>query len=455
MRPSSSSKTQWIIVGGGLSGLIAAWKLSSAGQTVRVIEAGRTLGGVNQSFEWRGHQIDLGCHFIGNDDDATTNLFLDMLGAAPIPVYPRLGSWNYGQLSLDVEYPDFSKHSQASDFLTGLIEAGAADTATTPDMALPDFLEARFGSPAAKELSAALSKMLGRPLEGLSAQCAPALPIRRLLTCSDEAATLLKTIPPLEDRILQAWRGDTMRFNKATARAYNARAFYPSGGGMGALTAAALCGLNKRGVDIRTGEQIQRLQTNAAGIAIETANAEIYQSDFMLWTAGPGLLSQLAGLTPKMDKHIHGVPMVLYYFDVARDARDEALHYIHDFDSRHLLFRASSPTRWAPHVSPQGRAYLCVEVTTQMTSTIWKEPESYLDRIWQEVVETGMATGNRPADFKIMQTPVSYKLPGVEFEPCMKPLREWLAKHSTIKFSEPFTFAKTKIAQEVDGLVTS
>lgn len=456
--PSSAPVSQarsWIVVGGGLTGLIAAWKLSGASHTVTLIEAGRGLGGVNQSFDWEGHQIDLGCHFIGNDDDATTALFLEMLGREPLPVSPRLASWNSGALSQDVEYPDFTAHPASANMLQGLIEAAAQDTPVHTRMALSDYLAARYGQAAQDGLAQALRKMLGRSIDGVSAECAPALPIRRLLVCSSAAAALLKKTPALDDRILQPWGGNTMRFNADTARHFPARAFYPSDGGMGAFTAATQRGLEARGVDIRVGTSIHELSTDSNTIALTLDDGSTHQANHLIWTAGPGPLSALAGLAPDIDAQIIGVPMVLFYFDVARETAEDTRHYIHDFDPDHLLFRASSPTRWAPHVSPEGRAYLCCEITTQIDSAIWSDPDSHIDRIWAEAVETGMASGPRPDLYRVMKTPVSYKLPATAFEPAMQPLRDWLAKQPRIGFTEPFTFAKTKIAREVDQLISA
>ncbi len=456
--PSSSPQSarhDWVVVGGGLTGLVAAWKLSEQGLSVCLVEAGRGLGGVNQSFDWEGHQIDLGCHFIGNDDDASTALFLDMLGVDPVEVSPRLASWNAGRLSPDVEYPDFTAHPDQPRALSELIETAACidQSAEPADLDLTEFLAARFGTTAADLLGEALEKMLARPIAGLSAECAPALPIRRLLICSAAAAGLLKQQAALDDRLLQPWGGDTMRFNAASGRRFPARAFYPADGGMGAFTAASAAGLRNRGVDIRVGNAISRLETSGTGVELQLEDGSTVEAGRMIWTAGPAPLTHLAGLEPDIEGQVHGVPMVIAYFDTERCEDADAPHYVHDFDPDHLVFRVSSPTRWAPHVSPAGRAYLCCEATTQIGSDLWTDPDAHLSRLWDEACELGMASGPQPATHRVMKTPVSYKLPLAGFASAMAPLRAWLKARPRIGFTEPFTFAKTKIAREVDALI--
>lgn len=70
-----------VVLGGGLSGMAAAWTLARAGLTrVTVLERGAALGGLAGSFERNGHFYPLGYHQILHRD-RTLLYFLDLIGA--------------------------------------------------------------------------------------------------------------------------------------------------------------------------------------------------------------------------------------------------------------------------------------------------------------------------------------------------------------------------------------
>jgi len=75
------SEPRVVVLGGGLSGVAAAYTLAHAGLTnVTVIESGATLGGLAGSFERDGHFYPLGYHHILHRDRALL-FFLERIGA--------------------------------------------------------------------------------------------------------------------------------------------------------------------------------------------------------------------------------------------------------------------------------------------------------------------------------------------------------------------------------------
>ena len=62
-------KYDWIIVGGGIKGILAAYKLSNEGLKVALVEKSNNLGGVLSSLTHDGFFLDLGCHLFDNIDD--------------------------------------------------------------------------------------------------------------------------------------------------------------------------------------------------------------------------------------------------------------------------------------------------------------------------------------------------------------------------------------------------
>ena len=85
-----------VVVGAGIAGLTAAFRLQQAGYTVRVLEAGGRVGGRMITIEWQGIRIDPGAEFITGADRYLLKL-VDELG-----VRDRLIDFSQEQTGFDV-----------------------------------------------------------------------------------------------------------------------------------------------------------------------------------------------------------------------------------------------------------------------------------------------------------------------------------------------------------------
>ena len=57
-----------IVVGGGISGLSVAWKLSEKGYDVNVIESDKSIGGLAKSIKIENYYFDIGPHSFFTED---------------------------------------------------------------------------------------------------------------------------------------------------------------------------------------------------------------------------------------------------------------------------------------------------------------------------------------------------------------------------------------------------
>ncbi|KIQ16821.1 hypothetical protein RU01_12915 [Rhodococcus sp. MEB064] len=73
-----------IVIGAGLSGLVAALELERAGRSVTVLEAADRIGGKVLTRDVDGHHVDYGAHWVGGDQTAVLDL-ADELGVATAP----------------------------------------------------------------------------------------------------------------------------------------------------------------------------------------------------------------------------------------------------------------------------------------------------------------------------------------------------------------------------------
>jgi protoporphyrinogen oxidase len=448
---------QAIVVGGSFKGLVAARRLVSLGATVTIVEKSTRLGGIHMSIPWDGFQLDLGCHFFGNDDKDTTALLLDLMREAPNPVTPALRSCLNGQFADGIEYPDFTlldpaEHGPA---LVELLEYAAARGASalpepSLDRNLDAYLTQRYGPRTAALLDAALGKMTLARARELSAACFTALSARRVKMTSDATAEQLKKNPAFDDVILHSGLGDPMRFYRDAAAGFDARCFYPAQGGMGGFAANATLRLEELGVSVRTGSAIDTLSLKNGEASLTLENGETLTGDVLVWSSGAEALGAALGLDLDLAAQIHGVPMALYYYDVPRDAVGP-YSWVHDFDRDHLLFRASAPSCHGDGTAPDGRAYVVAEVPVSLHSDVYANPQRHDARVWDEIVTFGVAEGPLPEHRRTMTVPVSYRFPKAGFASAARPLFARLAMASQIVLLDEWTFGKAASVRDVDA----
>ncbi len=95
-------KQQIVILGAGFSGLSLAWRLSSRGVSVTVIESAETVGGLAGTLREDGYTMDVGPHSFFTEDDSIREAVLGLFGNR-LPAQPREVKFYYQGKYLD--YP--------------------------------------------------------------------------------------------------------------------------------------------------------------------------------------------------------------------------------------------------------------------------------------------------------------------------------------------------------------
>lgn len=452
------ARKDWLIVGGGLAALAAARRLQNDGAAAHVVEAGKGFGGINNSRPWKDFLLDFGCHLFGNETPETTALILEMAGGKAIPVAPRIAAITNGRISEDVEYPDFNHHGPdtAGAMLLDVIAAAAEDRVgevmADPHASLQDLLLARFGPRGAAMLAPVVRKITTLAPDQLSARAAVQLPVRRILVTDPASADLLKQQPALDDRILKPSTGTGLDFYQDAKHVMPTRMFYPSHDGLSGFTRNSVAGLEQAGTRLETGRCVSALRRDGQAIIATFEDGEEIRTENLLWTSGPESLARAAGIEIDSEAIYHGLPMVFFYFDIPADRAGDR-HFMIDTTPDHHCFRLSIPPNYGPGLAPEGRSFVCCEVTCELDAEIFRHPDAFIDTIWQEAVAAGMASGEAPDDVLTMKAPATYRFPRQTAMHALEPLQQWLSETPAVRMTDPFVFGKSGTVRAVSALL--
>ena len=191
------------IIGASLGGLVAAAELRSRGLQVRILEKGRTIGGLYTKTETPFGFQELGMHVVYANDSQLEHIakifgkdsFEELFG-----VEVDLGaSANGGQLYLNSHYPNVLNHPKRDLILKEIVNSEASDSKCDAKNAAI----ASFGSIAAEEIICPILKKLwgmeACKLTDKALHCF--FDLRRIVVCSKADADKYKADPRL-DRVI-------------------------------------------------------------------------------------------------------------------------------------------------------------------------------------------------------------------------------------------------------------
>jgi protoporphyrinogen oxidase len=275
---------RWAVVGGGMLGLVAAWRLAQAGQSVTVFEAATEPGGLAAAWRIGDVQWDRHYHVILSSDTALTGL-LDELG---------LGA----ELRWTTTRTGFFVQDRLHEF------SGARDYLRLPTLGWIG--KARLGATIAR---GALIRD-GAPLEQLTS-------VEWLTRWSGAEVVENFWLPLLRAKLGSFAEQASAAFIWASiARLFTARKsgvgperFGYVRGGYAAVLARLTAALEAKGVEIRLGSPVSRVQPGPDGLEIHVPGRAVETFDEVVVTAAPPLAARLCpSLTREEKQRLEGVP---------------------------------------------------------------------------------------------------------------------------------------------------
>ena len=302
--PPLMTRSDVLVLGGGMAGLAAALRLSDAGRSVRLLEASDRLGGVVKTLRQNGLASPSAAQFVA---DVGPDVFLVRKPAAA-RLAERLGVETAPARGGALIQRGGRLHPLPAG-LSGLVPGHLGPLLTTPAL------------PLAARLRAAAEPLVRRRARG-DDESLEAFAVRRfgrgawegliepllggLYGADAGPISLQATLPHLHARERD---GALIRWRRAAAGAA-ASPFQRPVGGMDRLPAAAADALRQRGVDIQMETPVEAVGVDVGGFWVRTATGDTAWADGLLVALpAPAAGTVLTPLDDALAEPLAAVPM--------------------------------------------------------------------------------------------------------------------------------------------------
>jgi len=433
----------FVIAGGGYRGILGAILLRQKGHNVTLIDAGKGLGGVLNGIQWKGYSLDLGCHLFDNTSKQHTQLLQQILADKMQPIEVTYGGRTEGVWHDNFTVPSYANtHVDKAQLLHQLVIA-AAESQPVSVHNYQSYLKQRYGNLAAQLLAKACRKKVQYDAKELDAVAARVVLFDRVNFFDNDTSLFLKQHAHLDEVLAASAVEDPMRFYPDAKEQFEYRNIYPPGG-TGVFCQKAQSYLDEIGVKVVLNAEI----TNYNGDLVATSDGQTFSCDKLFWTLELEKAERLFTGQSTLARYIHPVPMVVAYFEVnEEDVNDYT--YVHDHSDDTYIFRASTIGKYSQQII-DGKTYVCCEIPTTKESEIWQHSELFVDTIWQEFKLLNIVKENACySDYKIINAPVTFKLPKIGFSETERTVRELLAEFPNLILTDTSYFSTQDIAQVV------
>ncbi|MCK4231523.1 FAD-dependent oxidoreductase [candidate division WOR-3 bacterium] len=349
-----------IIIGAGLAGLAAAWKLK---EKAEVFEASDAVGGVARTYKCKGFSYDLGPHVLYFRNLKTQRWVEEILE----------GRWRRqarrARIVIDGEKVDYP------------IQEGFLQSDRLKRRFLPDFLKATqckegnfkemaanlYGSALAEDFFIPYNTKLWRyPLEEMD---------------KEWAQRFLPSFP--RDDLKRLAKGETL------PRGPNAYFFYPEKSGIGTLSQALGKGLRNR---IHLSTKVTSINTKEGWV--ETNSGTRHHYSYLISTIPlPEILRTSVDL-PESDrnraKELRSVGMVFVHLSLAHPLSEDS-HWVYFSDPEICFHRISIPRNYSDVMIPPDRGSIVAEVSFPSDKN--PDIQTIVEKVKMDTVKSGIVEG--------------------------------------------------------------
>ncbi len=366
-----------VVVGAGLSGLVAALELARRGEEVVVVERAPVVGGLARSFHYGAFSFDVGAHAFDMRDPVCARLVWEVLRDNYVEFDARTAFYVCGRFMGD----PLGDLTQLARLPLGLFLRGMWDMLWRPNgyspESLAEYARSFYGDTFYRRLiKPVVEKNTLAPCESISVDLAPLMVIN---FPRQKISTL--------DLPVKAARRLARRLNGANGNgAEQPRYLYPATGGFAVLVKRLAEMIKESGGRILTGTGIAKLKREGDRIAAVIIGEEETRFDWLVWSGELGALLELLGMPrPRLDF----CSMLIFNFEVRGEPVCD-YHWVECWDPEVSMKRFSIPSLLSLDNAPPGWHGISVELPCRFQDAVWSEPKAAVERAKDELLHMGV-----------------------------------------------------------------
>jgi len=403
-----------IVIGGGLSGLSAAWLLKKRGASVLLFEKEQALGGTARTMQHDGFRFDLGGHRFYTKDAEVLSLVESLLGDEIVQVHRKSSIFMAGRF---VDYPltfmsafkglGWWKVARVGgSYVAASVEAGLR---TATPQTFEEWCVGRFGRALYQiYFKPYTEKIWGIPCETISADFAT----QRIRGLSMRAA--------IRNMFLKGANGPTTLVS----------AFLYPRTGFGRIAERLAHGLGP--ADVRTGaERVTEVVVRGQGRVVTRECAQLITSmpvselALKLQPSAPAAVLDAA-------RRLRYRDMVIVFIALDREHVTDD-HWIYFSEERFSFGRLHEPKNWSPAMAPPGKTGLVLEFFCSEGDSTWRsEAETLVARAGRELDEIGLIRRDEIIGHRLVRLRRAYPLYQVGYLEHLRTVRDFLARFANL-----------------------
>lgn len=417
MKRKDKNKSHVVILGAGLTGLSAAWKLSSQGYPVTVIDRNPYAGGLATTFERDGYIFDFGPHRFHSRDDALVDQVADLLEGA---LDRRTRTTHFYFDNRYFQYPLKAENIFSVMDASQLVKCAFSylNAATrrrlmpVKDNNFEAWCKSRFGAELYNYFFGPYTeKVWGVPPTQMSVRWAA----QRI------------AVESLWDALMRLFN-EKRRFRNPyeyTHSPYVSEFFYPIGG-IGRICEKMREDTEAAGGSVRLGTSVDRLllreDGSASGVVVSNdGRSEEVAADFVISTLPVNDLALM--LEPEAPAAVTDAATSLrfrstkFLFVMLNQHKVTTDHWIYFADKRVLFNRISEMRNFTPMAAPWNRTSLTLEISCDEGDELWDKPAEWLyDRCIDDLQAAGLTERSQVEGFWTERASTTYPIYLTDFD---------------------------------------
>lgn len=383
-----------IILGGGLTGLAAGWKLTKAEIPVTIIEALDHVGGLAASFNWHGFPLDIGPHKLYPQKESILK-FLQLLLPDQLQVHKKqssvyikdrlVGSPPTVKTAYHLFWP------AVFAFFSYLFSGAAYRLKDKSEISYQDYVVARFGNYLFKHIFGPQAiKIWGEPSQLVAELGRIRLPYKNLFEVIKSA------------------------FLRKQNKNVSAAKFYYPKDGIGQLAAALAAQITANGGEIVLGQKPKLINLSLDGVEILLSNGKCFLGDIVVSTIAPDSLMEI--LNPQPPDQVQEAasklgfrPLIVCYVAINK-AKISPNHWIIFPETKFCFNRLYEVKSFTSVDTNPNETVIVAEITTEPKNLWAKEDKEILREVTQDLKATGLVNPNNIVDYKVVRIKRAYPL---------------------------------------------